>query len=168
MDIFVIKVNSEKNVEDDLLLQFLQRPISDEKTRKTHCFSYLMLDRILREVYQLQDRKIIFDNKKPMLDSKLKNFSITHSENYIVLAFSDSNCGVDIEKIKTRDYIKIAKRMHFDSKTEEEFYEDWTTFEAQYKLGEEIKSKKTFKLDDYYLTVVSNNMNEEFNLFYQE
>ena len=43
---------------------------------------------------------VIFVDKKPMLKNKQKYFSISHSEDLIALAFSDSNCGVDIEKIK--------------------------------------------------------------------
>ena len=78
-------------------------------------------------------------------------FQISHSEDLIALAFSDTDCGVDIEKIKPRDYKKVSSRMKFECETLEDFYFEWTKFEAKYKLG---KDKQNFGNCIFYLTYI--------------
>ena len=169
MDIFVIKVVDADEVHRELLKEFEKKQISDSKKWNTHCLSYLMVDRILKEVYKIENREIVFKNKKPILKTGEKNFSISHSEDYIALAFSDFDCGIDIEKIKTRDFKKIAKRMNFKCETLEEFYFEWTKFEAEFKLGKDKKNTfvKNYRIGDYVLTVVSENSEEKFELYFQ-
>ena len=77
---------------------------------------------------------------------------------------------VDIEKIKLREFASIAERMGFEANTLGEFYEEWTKYEATYKLGKEVEygSVACFDLDDYILTAVSEDPCEEFDLFFQE
>ena len=41
MDIFVIRIEDANNVNEDLLKEFQKKEISNEKKRKTHCFSSL-------------------------------------------------------------------------------------------------------------------------------
>lgn len=167
MDIFVIEITDADSVHQKLLLEFKKKDITDPQKLNAHCLSYLMVDRILREFYKLDDREVIFNNGKPILKSGEKNFSISHSGDFIALAFSPSLCGVDIEKNKPRDIEKIAQRMGFSSKTQDEFYTDWTTYEAQYKLGASPASGKTYKLGDYTLTALSENPNEDFEIYIQ-
>ena len=116
MDIFIIKIINSDNVHRELLQGFQKREISDPKRWNSHCLSYLMIDRILRDFYHIEDREIIFDGNKPILKSDKKHFSLSHSGEFIALAFSDYNCGIDIEEIKLRDFNNIAKRMGFNAK----------------------------------------------------
>lgn len=167
MDIFVIEIIDADNVHQELLLEFKKKEISNPKKLNEHCLSYLMVDRILREFYQIEDREIHFQNHKPMLKSGLKHFSISHCEAYIALAFSDTPCGIDIEQNKPRNYNKIAARLKFSSNSLDDFYTDWTLFEANYKLGTTAKISKTYKLGDYTLSAVSENVNENFELYIQ-
>jgi phosphopantetheinyl transferase len=124
-----------------------------------------MLDKILKDVYKINDTEIIYENNKPVLKNGLKKISVSHSGEFIALAFSDYDCGIDIEKNKERNYEKIAKRMKFNCKNKIEFYQEWTKFEAEYKLNTTPKSLKFCKVDDYILCVVSIKDNEEFNLY---
>ena len=55
--------------------------------------------------------------------------------------------------------------MNFNCNNEIEFYQDWTRFEAEYKLSKDPKSLKFCKLDDYIMCVVSSQETEEFNLY---
>ena len=169
MDIFIIDVIDADEVHKELLKEFQKKQISDPKVWNTHCLSYLMVDRILKEVYKINDREIIFEEKKPFLKTKEKYFSISHSEDYIALAFSDSDCGIDIEKIKERDYDKIAKRMKFNCNSLDEFYYEWTRFEAEYKLGKDKKNAfvKNYRIKEYALTVVSENPDEICEIYFQ-
>lgn len=167
MDIFVIEIIDADSVHQKLLLEFKKKEISNPKKLNQHCLSYLMVDRILREFYKIDDREVTFEGNKPKLKSGAKQFSISHSGDYIALAFSDFDCGIDIEKNKPRDFKEIAKRMKFACNTLEEFYSEWTFFEAKYKLGCQPRCSKTYKLGDYTLTAVSKNKDENFEIYIQ-
>ena len=165
MDIFVIEIKDADEVHKELLEEFRKKEISDPQKWNEHCFSYLMVDRILREVYKIEDRTIIFENGKPLLKSGKKHFSISHSNKYAALAFSDYDCGIDIEEMKPREYKDIAKRMKFNANSLEEFYEEWTKYEAEFKLSQSCKLSKTYRLDNYAMTVATGNSTEEFDLY---
>ena len=169
MEIYIINVNSAEKISQDTLRIYQKKEISDEKKWKTHCLSYLLIDKFLDEVYGIENREIVFEDKKPMLLDGGKYFSISHSEDLIALAFSDFNCGVDIEKIKLREFVSISERMGFEANTLGEFYEEWTKYEANYKLGKDVDygSFAIFELDDYALSAVSEDPLEEFELYYQ-
>ena len=170
MDIFIINVKSVEKVSEDTLKEYQKKEISIDEKRKIHCLSYLLVDRFLKEYYSIENTQLVFEDGKPMLLDGCKYFSISHSEDYIAIAFSDSNCGVDIEKIKLREFASIAERMGFEANTLGEFYEEWTKYEATYKLGKNIEygSIASFDLEDYALAAVSEDPCEEFELFYQE
>ena len=165
MDIFVIKITNTEKLDKHLLKPFEKRKISNEKKWLTHCLTYFMLDKILKSTYKIEECEILYNNKKPVLKNDKKKFSVSHSGDFIVLAFSDYECGIDIEKIQDRDYKKIAERMKFNCNNEIEFYQEWTKFEAEYKLNQIPKSLKFCKIDDYILCVVSSEEKEEFNLY---
>ncbi len=165
MDIFLIEIKDADNVHMDLLKEFQKKDISDPKAWNAHCFSYLMTDRVLREYYQIEDREIIFEGKKPVLKSGAKHFSISHSGKFTALAFSDYNCGIDIEEIKLREFDKISKRMGFKAETLEDFYKAWTKYEADYKLSVPAQKNKYYCISGYALTVSSVNPREEFNIW---
>ncbi len=167
MDIFLIDVNCAKNIEPSLLKNFQHKDFSNEAKKFTHSLSYLMTDRILKEFYKIKDRELEFIDNKPFLKNKQKYFSISHSGKYIALGFSDAVCGIDIEKITERDFISIAKRMNFKSKTLEEFYQDWTKYEAEYKLGKEYNSLRNYTIDGYELCAVSESESENFQIYIQ-
>jgi len=169
MDIFIIKTEDANKISEDLLKSFQKKEISNEITRKTHCFSYLMTDRILREVYKIEDREIVFKEERPALKNGGKYFSISHSGEYIVLGFSDYNCGIDIQGVnKNKNWRAISNRMKFESKSEEEFYKNWTTYEALYKLGCTSNNIYHTKIENYFLTAVSENPQEKFKLHTQK
>lgn len=165
MDIFVINTEKADFVSEELLSQFGRKEFRDKTQKKIHQFSYLMLDRILKEFYQIENREILND-KKPELKNGEKHFSLSHSGQYIVIAFSDSKCGIDIENIKQRDYKKISKRMKFNSANLKEFYQNWTKYEAKYKLGKTPKSEYEFEIPEYIITAVSGSSDERFDVYY--
>ena len=165
MDIFVIEIVDADNVHMELLKEFQKKEISDPEKWNAHCFSYLMVDRVLREFYKIEDREIVFDGKKPVLKNGTKHFSISHSGKFAALAFSDYNCGIDIEEVKLREFEKISKRMGFKCETLEDFYKAWTKYEADYKLSVPAQKNKYYNIADYALTVSSVNVKEEFNIW---
>lgn len=167
MDIFVIEIVDADSVHKELLKEFQKKEISDLKKWNQHCLSYLMVDRILREFYHIEDREIVYDGKKPIMKTGAKHFSISHSGEYITIAFSDYNCGIDIEKIKDRDFENISERMGFQANTLDDFYYEWTGFEAEYKLRDMPKSSKSFNINNYIITAVSTNQYEQYDVYLQ-
>ena len=167
MDIFIINTNDVNHISENLLKQFEHKTILNKKKWQEHCLSYLMLDRILKEVYQISDREIEFINEKPYLKNKKKFFSISHSGDFITVAFSDYDCGIDIEKIEERPFKKIAERMNFKSESLEEFYLDWTKYEAEYKLNDTPRSLYQFMQESYAVTAVCSNIQENFEIYIQ-
>ena len=169
MEIFIIEINNADKVNPETLKLYQKKDISDEEKLKVHCLSYLLVDKFLEEVYGIKSREIVFEDGKPILIDGGKHFSISHSEDLIAIAFSDSNCGVDIEKIKLREFKKIADRMKFEAETLGQFYEEWTKYEAMYKLGKNVEygSVANFDLEDYALSAVSEDPCEDFDLYFQ-
>ena len=169
MEIFIINIKNTEKVSDETLKHYQKKDISVEEKRKIHCLSYLLVDKFLDEVYGIKNRELVFEDGKPILLDGRKHFSISHSNDLIAIAFSDSNCGVDIEKVKLREFQSISERMGFEANTLGEFYEEWTRYEALYKLGskDNYGSIAVYDLDDYVLTAVSDDPCEDFELFYQ-
>ena len=165
MDIFIIKISDAENIKPELLEEFRHKEFADKKKQAEHCLSYLMTDKILKGVYNTENRELEFINGKPYLKTREKFFSISHSGEHIALAFSGCECGVDIEKMKERDFVSISKRMKFNSNTLREFYSEWTKYEAEYKLGEKFKSIKQFVSEDFMITAVSSNPQETFEIY---
>lgn len=165
MDIFLFNIKSANKYNKEELEKYSKKEFKNEKQKLMHCFSYMMCEKILIEKYGIINPKIIFKNKKPILETSIKHFSISHSKEYIALAFSDFNCGIDIEySNKNKDYKKIAKRMNFVCNSIEDFYKEWTAYEAGYKLSEPAKSSYSFSIPNYSITATSSNDCEEFNL----
>ena len=167
MDIFILDVADADNISLKILKEFQKKEISDKKKLSQHCLSYLMVDRILKEFYNIKDREVTFFGKKPFLKTREKFFSISHSNDYIALAFSDYDCAIDIEKIKLREFESISKRMGFKCNTLEEFYNEWTKYEAEYKLGKPLQKLKKMRYKDYVLSAASVNIQEEFEVYIQ-
>ena len=57
--------------------------------------------------------------------------------------------------------------MEFECDTLQDFYYEWTKFEAEFKLGDMSQSYAIYDIDGYTLSVVSENPDEEFELFIQ-
>lgn len=167
MDIFLIETKNEQNINKKQLLEFQKKEISNPTRLVQHCLSYLMLDRILKDYYAIEERTIDFVDNKPCLKNAEKHFSISHSHEFIALAFSNFPCGIDIEKNTPRNTKKIANRMGFNVNTMDEFYAEWTTYEAKYKLASDVKTSRTYKIGDYTLSVASSYSDEKFDLYLQ-
>ena len=167
MDIFIIETKDSKNFDINLLKEFRKKEFKNECKFLEHCFSYLMVDRILSNLYDISNREIEFLSGKPFLKTREKYFSISHSEEYIALAFSDKDCGIDIEKIKERDFSSISKRMGFKSDSKEDFYYEWTKYESEFKLSSPQKYTKQFKYEDYVISASTEYQQEKFELYIQ-
>ena len=111
------------------------------------------------------------------------HFNISHSGEFTALALSDSQVGVDIEKLRDIN-LKIADRYFTDDekayvKDNKSFFYIWTRKEAYLKMtGEGLKGLrtcnildnkkiKTFETEDFTLSVSSTN-GKDFKVIYEE
>lgn len=159
MEIFLFKISDYDDLSQEFLNQYKKREISDLQRLRVHTLAYYLLDETLRKNFSIRNAEVEFVHKKPFLKSREKFFSISHSNDYIAIVISDYNCGIDIEYKKERtNYQKIAERMRFKPCISlDEFYKEWTLYEATYKLNEEVKSVKQFDIELYSITTVSSN-----------
>ena len=56
--------------------------------------------------------------------------------------------------------------MQFKANTLQEFFQEWTRFEAEYKLNCKPLSSKHFQIEDYSLTAVSENPKEKYEIYF--
>ncbi len=80
------------------------------------------------------------ENNAPYLTNTATKISISHKDRYLVVAFSDGEIGVDIERpCDNEGVIKIARRYFGDKENESvntiaDFYRAWTKKESYAKL----------------------------------
>ena len=116
-----------------------------DRDKLNSLFGELLLRKALHEHYSLESRDVKIDcgeYGKPFLKNIPVQFSISHSNNCVAVAVSESEIGVDVEKI-TEWYEDISK--NYFSKAEHEyivhaeninkaFFEVWTKKEAYLKM----------------------------------
>lgn len=130
--------------------------------------------------------KLSYDSYgKPSVDNG-KEIGVTDSNGFKVLAVYDKPIGIDIELMKERDYLKIAKR-HFSEKEIEmiekgnknTFYRLWTakeaytkylgkgfTFESIDNIEKQFNIKYTTIDDKYLICVISKSKVEKVTVTY--
>jgi len=144
------------------------------------------------EILRISNDNIIFEQnqyKKPYLKNYNDfHFNISHTHNSIAVAFSNSEIGVDIEKIRERDLqiiqriFSLQEREYILSADNQDmaFYEIWTRKEAYIKyLGKSLfillksfdtmnneinKIIKTVVLHNNVISVCSDLMCEEISI----
>ena len=108
---------------------------------------------VAKSVYGVED-EIVYEGKRPHFKNNGIYFSISHSENLIVVAFDEEPVGIDVEFVKSRNFKKLAKRYNIKIETPTDFYKWWTAYEAKYKNASG-KIVKTFELLPEYICSIS-------------
>ena len=112
--------------------------IQNNKFQKEH--SRFFVQYILKNFFNTDDTLKKEENGKPYLEKNSFKISISHSEDLVAILFDKNDCGVDVEKIKQRNYKKILSRFNIEKNFSlNEFYQWWTIFEAEFKS--KIKQK---------------------------
>ena len=95
------------------------------------------------------------------------NFSISHSENIILVAFDENPIGADIEVMKERNFKELFARYNYKGEkiSKELFYKFWTEYEAGIKLQGTPKTKENFPLLSNFMVTVAGNFEEKFEIF---
>lgn len=143
MDIYFIDLNLEQNM--------MNEKISLNKIH--HKFSRLFLKNILKNIYGIES-EILEKNKKPYIINNPIYFNISHSKSVIGIAFDKNNIGFDIEYKKERNIKGLLHHYGLENEniTEDEFYQMWTVYEAEYKSANPDKII-SFNYKDYMCSV---------------
>ena len=142
--------------------------ISDVLRRKQSILVFKLLEFCLTKFY-LINNPIFSENEGVWLlnDYDVK-FSLSHSKNYIAVAISDKDVGVDVEKLDGK-ILKLKNKFDYVSDAEnliKALTLEWTKRESLFKAGfgnnyiTECIYDKFF--DEYCLTVCTNYSTAEF------
>ena len=123
------------------------------KMKKTqHRVGRSVLKYLLKNNYNIEPN-IIEVNGKPFVEGNPMCFNISHSNKLVGIVFDACNIGLDIEFKKKRNYKSVLKHFGVNKDVlEDEFFQMWTVYEAEYKSG--IKSLlKSFEYENYMMTI---------------
>lgn len=159
MEIFYLKKSEFLSaVKTESLKHFCQRDFKSVNKELEHCCARFLTQFTAKHVFGVQNLEIAVGKGKPYFVSNEIYFSISHSQDIVLVVFNDSNTGADVEFMKERsDYEAIMKRFGeaANNPTTQEFYRFWTLHEAEIKLNSPIKSLFSGILEkDYMLTCV--------------
>ena len=132
-------VNKEAVLPEPFLSKYNNSGCTSRKNEITS--SYLLL----KQIPELDLSSLRYDeNGKPFINDKF--ISISHDEEMVVVAVSDSNLGVDILSLD-KQYDLVQKQLGINDK--EEFIKTWTVIESFMKyLGLGLKAGyKNIKVD---------------------
>ena len=129
--------------------------IKNERLETTMCFYALSL---LLKLLNIKE-KCIYKTKlgKPYFKNSNIHFNYSHSKNYIAVAISKSNIGIDIEETNRRINDVMIKQCHF---TEDDSLKELVKRESYCKYtGEGIKlffNKNNFTNINKYIKLIAN------------
>lgn len=144
--IYYSKINYEYDINIELfphlLLEHLKQK-KDEKTFKTSVFTWYLFNIVLQKHYKksLNEINLSFSqNGKPL--SNALYFSISHSNDIACVAISNTNVGIDVEKIKPLENLEklidtLFEELPFNSNDLLlNFYLAYTSYEAYIKYND--------------------------------
>ena len=155
--VFLFDVSNLKESDLSFISKELPRVIKEKieakkllKSKLLTAVSYKMLFDFCKEKLGFIPKVKIKSGGKPYFENGGIHFSISHSKNIAVCAISQSEVGIDIERLdKERDYLSLAERYFTKKEYEkiresenikEAFIKYWTAKEAYIKYtGEGFK-----------------------------
>lgn len=130
-----------KEISPERLAKIERLKKQDDKFR---CLGAGLLINYVKELYGIDDDIMVAKNGKPHFTKEKMSFNISHSGNYVVIAVSDYNIGIDIQRMEKSNSL-IAERNFCASECayinendnhdikRQRFHEIWTIKEAYLK-----------------------------------
>lgn len=165
MEVFFADKNK---ISKNAVLPFLKEEFNSLKRREEYALSRYLLDFALKNFYNIKSYSIEVKNKKPFLKDENLYFSISHSKDIALIAFDESETGVDVELMKNRDFSKFSKRFSKKFENKKDFYKFWTELESKIKLQKKACFFKNFEIYDYFVSVASKNRIENLTVYEME
>lgn len=108
------------------------------------CLGAGLLVNFIMDRYDIRDEIVESKFGKPYFKTAKKSFNISHSGNYVIIAVSDYNIGIDIQRMEKRNELVAEKNFcqsecaYINENDNEDikrqrFYEIWTIKEAYLK-----------------------------------
>lgn len=164
MDIFYLKKSEVlPHINFTSLRSFSDgRNFKSPEKEEEHLLGIFLTKFVARHVYGIQNIEIEYSNKKPYFKNNEIFFSISHSNDIVMVVFNSSQIGADIEFMKDRKNYELIMRRYgieVSAPSKGEFYKFWTMHEAKIKLGSDnIKSSYSKIVDlEYMFSCVSDN-----------
>lgn len=167
MKIFYVD-SAKYEIEKNILKSFLKdRKFTSVEKETQHCYGRFLLKKIAKEIFKIENTELEIVNKKPRFKFSNINFSISHSENIILIAFDENPIGIDIEFMKERNFKELFARYNYKGKniSKELFYKFWTEYEAGIKLQGTPKTKINFPLLETFMVTAVGNFDENYEIF---
>ena len=160
MKIFYLKKSEFLPAVDVKTLEFLDdgRNYQSLDKKLEHLCGLFLIKFIAKNIYNIENLEIEIRNHKPFFKDSNIFFSISHSEDIVLVAIDDCEIGADVEYIQDRNYLPIMKRYgcECENPSLKDFYRFWTKHEAKIKLGKDyISSFSTILEDKYMFTCLS-------------
>jgi 4'-phosphopantetheinyl transferase len=144
-----------------------------EKSPEKKQFTKQYLKQILKSYFHIDAKDEDFgknENGKPFLKNSKLFFNLSHSQEYLIIAFGKKALGIDIEKKKSLDVHRLSRRFFHPSEQqfilsgedpEEIFFRIWTWKESYIKwkggsLPADLR-KFNIQIKDNSLQVYENN-----------
>lgn len=166
MKVYIADLEKIGNISD--MEKFLSVSEHDKYTKfsnKTRKLQFLTARFIVFNV--LQEHISIDENGKPFVKNGF--ISISHKDNFVVVAFDDKNVGIDIENaVKERDFINESKLLGLPIPTSrEDFYKNFVKYESDIKYGQSFDraNHMFYKFNDYMIGICTKSDNIEFVFF---
>jgi 4'-phosphopantetheinyl transferase len=156
VEVYAVRILSETLFAEkrEWLLSSLSAPYrksffryKNTKSAQRSLLGELLSRKVLSQKLKISRNKIAFKktiNGKPFIEAANTHFNISHSGEWVVLAYSDQEVGIDIEIIRPINY-RIAERFFsteefnaLENKQQDEkleyFFDLWTLKESYLKL----------------------------------
>ena len=161
MEIYYLKKSEFLKSVDHKSLKMLSdnRKYGSDDKYLEHLCGIFLTKFIAKHIYDVKNPEIEYKQGKPFFISNNICFSISHSNDIVLVAFNNMNIGADVEYMRKRNYKNIMDRYEKNNSnpTCKEFYRFWTFHEAEIKLNKKVKSVfSTILNEDYMVTCVSN------------
>lgn len=158
MKIFFVKLN---NSQVENLSKSELKKLQSQIGRK-------IVDFVARQCYSINDREIVIKNNKPKFKNSELQFSISHSNQIITVAFDEYPVGLDVEFMKERDFKRLGEHYNINTDDKYEFYKKWTQLEAEIKLQAKPQQIHTEIFESEYMLTVMTTKKDAINIEKQE
>lgn len=165
MQIFYINTK-EYILPKEILEKYNDKKYISKEKEQQHKIGRFIVEKIAKEIFNIENTEIEIINKKPKFRYSDINFSISHSNNIVLVAFDKNPIGADIEEMKDRNFKEIFERYNYKGKdiSKETFYKFWTEYEATIKLQEKPTTKITTRIEDIFTLSVVGNFDEKYSI----
>lgn len=185
-----------EHFEASFFSETMSSKYNEESPKRRSSFAWHSIEKIVLKEYNLSlDKDMIVFNKhgKPYLKNSHIYFNISHSSDYVVIGLSDSEIGVDIEKLVSKDRsLQLINKLNqtfidefnISSDPQDFFTKCWVSIESYSKMiGKGLSFKlikdylrlneSIFKITDtetkevFYFTAINKNNDKIDNVYYE-